>query len=152
MATLLKSQKSNFGFLEEVRKHLSRLPAIDPNTRTLILTGYPNVGKSSFMNNITRANVDVQPYAFTTKSLFVGHMDYKYLRWQVRLCVCAFVRASRHVGVAACRALVACVRVRWRWRLRLQRHNQVLHCIVHAFLLFSGLLPPLPALTPSSHR
>jgi nucleolar GTP-binding protein len=22
-------------------------------------------------------------YAFTTKSLFVGHMDYKYLRWQV---------------------------------------------------------------------
>jgi len=27
--------------------------------------------------------VDVQPYAFTTKSLFVGHTDYKYLRWQV---------------------------------------------------------------------
>jgi nucleolar GTP-binding protein len=35
------------------------------------------------MNKITRANVDVQPYAFTTKSLFVGHTDYKYLRWQV---------------------------------------------------------------------
>lgn len=33
---------------------------------------------------VTRADVDVQPYAFTTKSLFVGHMDYKYLRWQVR--------------------------------------------------------------------
>ncbi|KAM5235726.1 GTP-binding protein 4 isoform 6-T6 [Ctenodactylus gundi] len=32
---------------------------------------------------VTRADVDVQPYAFTTKSLFVGHMDYKYLRWQV---------------------------------------------------------------------
>jgi GTP1/Obg family GTP-binding protein len=32
---------------------------------------------------ITRADVEVQPYAFTTKSLFVGHMDYKYLRWQV---------------------------------------------------------------------
>lgn len=27
--------------------------------------------------------MEVQPYAFTTKSLFVGHMDYKYLRWQV---------------------------------------------------------------------
>lgn len=27
--------------------------------------------------------MDVQPYAFTTKSLFVGHMDYRYLRWQV---------------------------------------------------------------------
>jgi nucleolar GTP-binding protein len=41
------------------------------------------VGKSSFINKITRADVDVQPYAFTTKSLFVGHTDYKYLRWQV---------------------------------------------------------------------
>lgn len=34
---------------------------------------------------VTRAEVDVQPYAFTTKSLYVGHMDYRYLRWQVRL-------------------------------------------------------------------
>lgn len=83
MMTLLKRQAASFGYLEEVRKHLSRLPSIDPNTLTLILTGYPNVGKSSFMNKITRANVDVQPYAFTTKSLFVGHMDYRYLRWQV---------------------------------------------------------------------
>jgi GTP1/Obg family GTP-binding protein len=24
------------------------------------------VGKSSFVNNVTNANVDVQPYAFTT--------------------------------------------------------------------------------------
>ena len=44
---------------------------------------YPNVGKSSFINTVSQANVDVQPYAFTTKSLFVGHMDYKYSRWQV---------------------------------------------------------------------
>merc|ERR1712113_289064 len=42
-----------------------------------------NVGKSSFMNKLTIANVEVQPYPFTTKSLFVGHMDYKHFRWQV---------------------------------------------------------------------
>lgn len=83
MCTLMKNHKSSLGYLEEVRKHLSRLPSIDPNTRTLLITGYPNVGKSSFMNKVTRADVEVQPYAFTTKSLFVGHMDYKYLRWQV---------------------------------------------------------------------
>lgn len=83
MCTLLKRQKSSLAYLEEVRKHMSRLPALDPNTRTLLMCGLPNVGKSSFMNKITRGNVDVQPYAFTTKSLFVGHCDYKYLRWQV---------------------------------------------------------------------
>ena len=48
-----------------------------------VMTGFPNVGKSSFINKITRADVDVQPYAFTTKSLYVGHTDFKYLRWQV---------------------------------------------------------------------
>jgi nucleolar GTP-binding protein len=83
MCTVLKRQKAALAYLEEVRKHMSRLPALDPNTRTLLMCGLPNVGKSSFMNKITRGNVDVQPYAFTTKSLFVGHCDYKYLRWQV---------------------------------------------------------------------
>ncbi|KAL1914907.1 uncharacterized protein VTP21DRAFT_7823 [Calcarisporiella thermophila] len=83
MATIMKRQKDSLAYLEQVRQHLARLPTIDPNTRTLLVCGYPNVGKSSFMNRVTRANVEVQPYAFTTKSLFVGHLDYKYLRWQV---------------------------------------------------------------------
>ncbi|KHN73763.1 putative nucleolar GTP-binding protein 1 [Toxocara canis] len=83
MVKLLKRQKSSFDYLEQVRQHLSRLPSIDPNTRTLILCGFPNVGKSSLMNKLTRADVEVQPYAFTTKALYVGHFDYKYLRWQV---------------------------------------------------------------------
>jgi nucleolar GTP-binding protein len=66
MCTLIKKLKSSLSYLEEVRKHMSRLPSIDTNQRTLILTGYPNVGKSSLINNLTKANVDVQPYAFTT--------------------------------------------------------------------------------------
>lgn len=83
MATIMKRQGANLTYLEQVRQHLSRLPTIDPYTRTLIICGFPNVGKSSFINKITRAEVEVQPYAFTTKSLYVGHTDYKYLRWQV---------------------------------------------------------------------
>lgn len=83
MATIMRRQKDPLAYLEQVRQHLARLPAIDPGTRTLLVCGYPNVGKSSFVNKVTRADVDVQPYAFTTKSLFVGHLDYKYLRWQV---------------------------------------------------------------------
>ncbi|KAK4544114.1 Nucleolar GTP-binding protein 1 [Oleoguttula mirabilis] len=82
MATICKRLKDPLVYLEQVRQHLGRLPAIDPNTRTLLICGYPNVGKSSFLRNISRADVDVQPYAFTTKSLFVGHFDYKMLRFQ----------------------------------------------------------------------
>lgn len=83
MCTIMKRIGPSLAYLEQVRQHMARLPSIDPNTRTILICGYPNVGKSSFINKITRADVDVQPYAFTTKSLFVGHTDYKYLRYQV---------------------------------------------------------------------
>ncbi|XP_057448954.1 nucleolar GTP-binding protein 1-like [Lotus japonicus] len=83
MCTVLKRIAPSLAYLEQIRQHMARLPAIDPNTRTVLICGYPNVGKSSFINKITRADVEVQPYAFTTKSLFVGHTDYKYLRYQV---------------------------------------------------------------------
>ncbi|GIY22132.1 nucleolar GTP-binding protein 1 [Caerostris extrusa] len=83
MAKIITRQNESLKYLEEVRQHMSRLPSIDPNTRTLLICGFPNVGKSSFINKITRAEVEVQSWAFTTKSLYVGHTDYKYLRWQV---------------------------------------------------------------------
>ena len=79
--TLLKKLKSSLSYLEEVRKHMSRLPQIDTTAHSLIVTGFPNVGKSSFMNNVTNAKCEVQPYAFTTQNLFVGHTEYKFQRW-----------------------------------------------------------------------
>lgn len=53
MCTLIKKLNNSLMYLEEVRQHLARLPSIDPATRTLILCGYPNVGKSSFVNKST---------------------------------------------------------------------------------------------------
>jgi len=66
MCTTLKKLGSSMAYLEEVRKHMSRLPSIDPFTRTLLIAGAPNVGKSSFTNHITNANLEVQAYPFTT--------------------------------------------------------------------------------------
>ena len=83
MMTCLKKLTSSLNYLEEVRKHLGRLPSIDPTARTLLLSGFPNVGKSSFMNKITYADSEVQPYHFTTQSLYVGHTIYKNIKWQV---------------------------------------------------------------------
>lgn len=83
MATMAKKLGKSMEYLEEVRQNLSRLPTIDPSTRSLMLCGYPNVGKSSFINKVSRAQVDVQSYAFTTKNLYVGHFDYNYQKWQV---------------------------------------------------------------------
>ena len=52
MCTIMKRQAPSLRYLEEVRQHMGRLPGIDPATRTLLVCGYPNVGKSSFMNKV----------------------------------------------------------------------------------------------------
>jgi nucleolar GTP-binding protein len=62
---------------------MSRLPSINPFERTLVVAGYPNVGKSSFVNRLTRANVEVQAYPFTTQNLYVGHFEHQAVRWQL---------------------------------------------------------------------
>lgn len=83
MCTACRRLTPSLQYLEEVRQHLQRMPAIDPAAPTIILSGAPSTGKSSFMNAITRANVEVASFPFTTKSLYLGHTDWAYLKWQV---------------------------------------------------------------------
>ncbi|EUD68448.1 hypothetical protein C922_00844 [Plasmodium inui San Antonio 1] len=83
MCKMVKKLQPSLVYLEEVRQNLTRLPSINPHKKTILLAGAPNVGKSSFINIVSRANVEVQPYSFTTTNLYVGHFDYNLNRFQV---------------------------------------------------------------------
>eukprot|EP00866_Antonospora_locustae_P000240 jgi/Antlo1/240/1911 len=83
MASAAKKLKGSLEYLEEVRQHMSRLPSISLSTPTFLICGYPNVGKSSLINKMSRARVEVQPYAFTTKNLYVGHFEQDGVEYQV---------------------------------------------------------------------
>lgn len=83
MCTTIKKLGKVLTYLEEVRQHLGRLPGINPYARTLLLAGHPNVGKSTFMNVLSNANVEVEPFPFTTRAPYVGHFNYDFADWQV---------------------------------------------------------------------
>lgn len=59
-------------FLNEARNVLRKLPDIGDEF-TVVVAGYPNVGKSSFIRQVSSAEPQVAAYSFTTKEIIVGH-------------------------------------------------------------------------------
>ncbi|WP_435180381.1 NOG1 family protein [Halorussus sp. AFM4] len=67
----------------QAHQDLRRLPDIDPDEPTIVVAGYPNVGKSSFVNAVTNARNEIAEYPFTTKSVRVGHFERDRIRYQI---------------------------------------------------------------------
>lgn len=82
MCTAVKKINPSLTYLEEVRRHLGRLPNVDAFSPTVLIFGFPNVGKSSFLNCVSNANVEVSPMPFSTQNLFVGHCLYNNVKIQ----------------------------------------------------------------------
>jgi nucleolar GTP-binding protein len=52
-----------------------RFPSIDLKLPVVVVAGFPNVGKSLFVNVLSSATPEVAEYPFTTKKISVGHIQ-----------------------------------------------------------------------------
>ncbi|WP_455392687.1 NOG1 family protein [[Eubacterium] cellulosolvens] len=70
-------------FLNTSRDTLKKLPVINPESTTIVIAGYPNVGKSLLVKQISSAKPRVASYPFTTQQLNIGHIIFDHEKLQI---------------------------------------------------------------------
>jgi len=80
--SLLKRNKKAFAIYEELEKFYRNLPRIK-GLPTIVITGLPNVGKSTLLKKLTGSEPEISPYPFTTKDIMIGYMKLPYTDVQV---------------------------------------------------------------------
>ncbi len=71
--SMYKKNKEFFEILDNARKFMNKLPKFE-DIYTVSIGGFPNVGKSTLMKNMTGSDVEIQNYPFTTKGLMFAYI------------------------------------------------------------------------------
>ncbi len=82
-SSVIKDIKRELKYLNEARNIMRKLPDVDVSIPTIVVAGYPNVGKSEIVKRISSAKPEIASYPFTTKGIIVGHLEIGERRIQI---------------------------------------------------------------------
>lgn len=83
MSSHIKRIDDDLLFLQDAKNKFRKLPAVDPNIPTVVVAGFPNVGKSSLVSELSTATPQIAPYPFTTKGIIIGHISDDWRVFQI---------------------------------------------------------------------
>ena len=83
IADIMDEIEDDLRAVGDARDALKTLPDIRPDGPAIVIAGYPNVGKSSFVNYVTRASNEIAEYPFTTRGVQIGHVERDHIRYQL---------------------------------------------------------------------
>lgn len=83
IASVVNKIKKDLDFLDFAKANLRNMPTIDFNATTIVIAGFPNVGKSTLLRQITDATPQVANYPFTTKGIQIGHLEHHWKDIQI---------------------------------------------------------------------
>ena len=70
--SLVKRIKKELEYLEYSRKIMTDFPSVKTKLFTVAIVGFPNIGKTTLLSNITDSKPEINLYPFTTKKIMVG--------------------------------------------------------------------------------
>ncbi|HTT25962.1 MAG TPA: GTPase, partial [Thermoplasmata archaeon] len=83
LASYVREVDPDLLMLQRIGRFLDDRPKLDPSVPTVVIAGFPNVGKSSLVARLSTARPKVADYPFTTLAIQVGHADLGFDRMQV---------------------------------------------------------------------
>jgi nucleolar GTP-binding protein len=76
VSSIVKQVDKHLIFVADAQRILKTFPDLS-DAPTAVIAGYPNVGKSSLIRQLSAAKPEVAQYPFTTRQIYVGHMERK---------------------------------------------------------------------------
>ena len=83
IASVVGKIEKDLDFLDFAKQNLRNMPTIDFDATTIVIAGFPNVGKSTLLKQITGADPQVANYPFTTKGIQIGHTERHWKHIQI---------------------------------------------------------------------
>jgi nucleolar GTP-binding protein len=83
ISSLVERTEDHLAFLRGAAMKLSDLPTIYVDAPTIVIAGYPNVGKTTLLRALTGSAPKIAPYPFTTTGLQLGYFEHRHQRYQV---------------------------------------------------------------------
>jgi nucleolar GTP-binding protein len=83
ISSVVNRIRDELEFLDYTKAKLRNMPTVDFEAITAVIAGFPNVGKSTLLRQITTAEPKVADYPFTTTGIQIGHLERKWQKYQI---------------------------------------------------------------------
>jgi len=83
ISSVVNRIRDELEFLDYAKARLRNMPTVDFEAVTAVIAGFPNVGKSTLLRQITTAEPKVADYPFTTTGIQIGHLERKWQKYQI---------------------------------------------------------------------